>query len=549
VRLADGKFDETIVDMLEARAKSRLEERRIAAERQGAQELARQRAEAERQEAQELARQRAEAEQQGAKALADSSRKPEAPPPVGTGERVALVIGNGAYRHVPALPNPTRDATDVAALLRRAGFEVMLGTDLDRAGMDDLVYRFAKTAAKAQVAFAFYAGHGVQVGGSNYLIPVDAVIEDDTDLLRLTRLDDVISGTGRAKALAVVAVDACRDDPLAVRMLLAQQQDGPTRSLLRSEAGTGLAAPFSLPPRTLVVYAAAAGRTAADGADRNSPFTEALLRHLGEPEDVRLVFGKVADAVWEASQQRQRPDMWNSLGGEKVFLVRPEAVAQALDAQLTAGERRAIRRSLARLGLFRGPEDEGRFGPALRGAVREFQARQGEPATGFLTVQQTVALHDQARHRGAPEPLPKVDLSDLLERQGDDSPEVRREAQRLMGAVLDEAYETGPLPKHMARAARLYRKAAEAGDVDAALALGRILRDGDGVEADPKEAAGWLRMAADAGRAEAQQALAELYREGRGVPKDPARAVGLLRQAAAGDRGEAIAQLRLLDAW
>jgi len=116
--------------------------------------------------------------------------------------------------------------------------------------------------------------------------------------------------------------------------------------------------------------------------------------------------------------------------------------------------------------------------------------------------------------------------------------------------VHDRAYEAGPLPKDTAEAARWYRKAAEAGDVDAALALGRILRDGgDGVAPDAGEAARWLKVAAGAGRAEAEYALGELYLDGKGVPVDTAEAVRLFRLAAAGDRGEAIAQLRLLNAW
>jgi hypothetical protein len=458
------------------------------------------------------------------------------PGTVGARNRVALVIGNGGYRHTRALPNPGNDARDVAGLLRRIGFHVIEGVDLERTAMEDLMIGFAKAAAKAELAVAFYAGHGIQVSGTNYLLPVDARVEDEVDLRRLIRLDDMLRDASRAGRLAVVIVDACRDNPFETDIA---QALGPQRS---TAVGRGLGAP-TVPPRTLVAYATSASRTAEDGSGRNSPFTAALLRHLAEPDEIRFVFGKVADAVWDASQGRQRPEIWASLGGDRLYLVRPEALAEGLDAQLTPGERRAVQRSLRRLGLFDGPED-GRFGPGLRTAVREFQARAGAVATGYLTAQQMAELHADARYREPPRPLPPFEIIDLLRRS-----ETEPAAQRLRGALHDPAFAPGPLPKDGAEAARWYRRAAEAGDVEAALALGRILKEGQGTSPDPAEAARWLGLAADAGRGEAQYALAELHRDGRGVPRDLAEAARLFRLAAAGDRGEAIAQLRLLDAW
>jgi hypothetical protein len=123
--------------------------------------------------------------------------------------RVALVIGNGAYTSVPGLPNPPNDAADVA-VLERLGFRVLKGTDLERDAMVDLVEEFARAASEADVALAYFAGHGLQVRDVNYLIPVDGRVQDEFGLRRLVRLDELIEDTGRARKLALVVVDACR---------------------------------------------------------------------------------------------------------------------------------------------------------------------------------------------------------------------------------------------------------------------------------------------------------------------------------------------------
>jgi TPR repeat protein len=156
-----------------------------------------------------------------------------------------------------------------------------------------------------------------------------------------------------------------------------------------------------------------------------------------------------------------------------------------------------------------------------------------------------VALYDEARFGGSPAPLPPIDIIDMLRR----SEAGARDAALLRAKLFDHAYTAGPLPKDMTEAARWYRKAAEAGDAEAALALGRMLRDGDGIESNSAEAARWLKVAADAGSAEAQYNLAQLYRDGSGVPADQAEAIRLFRLAAESQSGEAIAQLRALKAW
>lgn len=502
--------------------------------------MAEQRARAEL-ERQQAAREQAQREQAMAP-IEPATRvppQPEVAPPASAGtSRVALVIGNGRYRYAPRLGNPSNDAMDVASLLTRMGFSVMVGTDLMRGDMEDLMIKFAKAAAKADVAISFYAGHGLQVENVNYLVPVDAAIEDDLDLRRLIRLEDMVRDTGRADSFGLVLVDACRDNPFEA--VLAR-----SRGIIAQAAGVsrGLAAP-AVPPHMLVTYATAATQTAADGTGRNSPFSTAVLKHLDEAEEVRLVIGKIVDEVAINTHQQQRPDYWGSLGGQRIYLVKPEDSARALEDRLTLIERQAVQRSLGQLGLLSGTED-GKLGPTARKAIRDFQLRLGQSATGYLTVAQMLSLYDEARLAKAPRPLPPINVIDLLRRSeaGD------RDAMLLRAKVFDPSYVVGPLPKDASEAVRWYRKAAEAGEPEAALALALRLRDGDGVAADPAESAHWLTIATDAGSADAAYALAELHHDGTRIPRSEAKAIQLFRLAAQRQSAEAITQLRALNAW
>ncbi len=132
--------------------------------------------------------------------------------------RIALVIGNGSYARAPYLPNPLHDAEDVAAALKRSGFEIIVGTDLDKAGMDDAVIKFARAARTADVAMFYYSGHALQFGGINYLVPVDARLSDEADLLRMVRVDDVIADMQPAKNLRILVLDSCRDNPFVEQL-------------------------------------------------------------------------------------------------------------------------------------------------------------------------------------------------------------------------------------------------------------------------------------------------------------------------------------------
>jgi uncharacterized caspase-like protein len=135
-------------------------------------------------------------------------------------DRVALILGNGAYAHVPQLPNPSHDAKEVAAALQRIGFQTIVGIDLDQAGMQDATIRFARAARTADVAMFYYSGHALQFAGVNYMLPVDAQLHDEADLRRMSKVDEVVADLQQAKNLRILVLDSCRDNPFADELKL-----------------------------------------------------------------------------------------------------------------------------------------------------------------------------------------------------------------------------------------------------------------------------------------------------------------------------------------
>ena len=221
--------------------------------------------------------------------------------------RVALVVGNGTYAHIGRLPNPGNDAADMAAALRRLGFEVTTVGDADRVAMTEALRVFTRESAGADVALVFYAGHGLEMDGVNYLVPVDARLERDTDVrFEAIELDYVLASTVGAD-LRVVILDACRNNPLARSM----QRTGAARSVSRGSFGD--LDESLLGEETLVAYAAAAGTTAADGDGRNSPYTTALLTYLEQPLELSALFRRVRAQVLKATDGEQRPHEYGSL--------------------------------------------------------------------------------------------------------------------------------------------------------------------------------------------------------------------------------------------
>jgi formylglycine-generating enzyme required for sulfatase activity len=237
-------------------------------------------------------------------------------------KRIALVIGNGAYASAPRLPNPPHDADDVAAALKTVDFEVIRGADLDQAGMQDAVIRFARAAASADVGVFYYSGHAMQFNGVNYLMPVDARLDDEADLYRFTKVDDVLGYLQQVKALKILVLDSCRDNPLAETL---KRSIGSTRA---ASLQRGLAA-MQAPTGTIVSYSTQAGRTAADGTGRNSPYTAAFLRHIEEPAEIGEIFRDISADVFHATGEKQLPELSLSIIG-KFYLKGPVSVTVTL---------------------------------------------------------------------------------------------------------------------------------------------------------------------------------------------------------------------------
>ena len=219
-------------------------------------------------------------------------------------KRVALVIGNSAYKHTIALPNPKNDAKALTATLKRLGFDVLGGTDLSRTKFEKVVVAFSKKLRNADVGLFFYAGHGLQVSGQNYLVPIDAELSDEAGLqFSMVKLNDVLAQMERSTKTNLIFIDACRDNPLARNLARSM---GRTRS---GSIGRGLA-PVRSGIGTMITFATEPGNVAQDGDGKNSPFTTALLKHIETPGlDIAPLLRSVRRDVIQATRRQQVP--WN----------------------------------------------------------------------------------------------------------------------------------------------------------------------------------------------------------------------------------------------
>jgi Caspase domain len=219
-------------------------------------------------------------------------------------KRVALVIGNAAYRKVSPLANPLNDARLVARALAASGFDVQFGTDLDRKAMQAALQEFALDAMQADVAIVYFAGHGLEANGANWLVPVDAGIASSGDVPAAAVPFEMVARSLAGASVKIVALDACRDNPFAARLQSA------TGTINRGLAEVEL-------DGYVVMYAAAAGHVAHDGKTGNSPFAQSFARWVGEQNiDLRLLAGKIRDDVIASTAGAQRPFVSASLPGK-----------------------------------------------------------------------------------------------------------------------------------------------------------------------------------------------------------------------------------------
>jgi uncharacterized caspase-like protein len=241
-------------------------------------------------------------------------------------KRVALVIGNSAYKYAPKLDNPRNDATDMSAALKRLGFAVVEGYDLDKGAFDGKVRDFATALQGATVGVLFYAGHGLQVGGQNYLVPVDTKAETAALLdFQMVRLDLLQRTMEREAQTNIVFLDACRDNPLARNLARTMG----TRS---AEVGRGLAAAES-GVGTLISFSTQPGNVALDGTGRNSPYASALVRHVsGSTDDLSAILIAVRNDVMKETQGKQVPWEHSALTGRFYFKAAPPVAGPAATA-------------------------------------------------------------------------------------------------------------------------------------------------------------------------------------------------------------------------
>jgi uncharacterized caspase-like protein len=250
------------------------------------------------------------------------------------GKRVALVIGNSNYQNVVALTNPANDAAAIAEMFRKAAFDVVDSRrDLKSQEMRRALRDFGDKARGADIAVIYFAGHGLEVDGNNYVVPVDAVLERDADVDdEAVSLNRILLAAEPATQLRLIILDACRDNPFAKKM---------KRTIASRSIGRGLVGVEANKPNTFIAFAAKEGSTAADGDGRNSPFSAALLKHLTTPGlDIRKAFGYVRDDVMSATGNQQEPYTTNSLGGNDVTLVPAPAAAPVAGANANLDIRR-----------------------------------------------------------------------------------------------------------------------------------------------------------------------------------------------------------------
>ena len=227
--------------------------------------------------------------------------------PCAAEQRVALVIGNGAYRSVPELRNSRNDADDISEQLKRLGFSVIDGRDLDRSAMQATLGRFAQRLKGADAGLVYYSGHGLQINGQNFLVPVDLKLDDGAFTpFEMVRLDDVVEALSYTDGVRLLVLDACRDNPFANSLAQNKGSRGAstTRGLAKIERSQGM----------LIAYSTQPNAVAADGTGRNSPFTAALVREMQVPGlEVATVFRRVAVNVNRETGGAQTPELSVSL--------------------------------------------------------------------------------------------------------------------------------------------------------------------------------------------------------------------------------------------
>ncbi len=497
-------------------------------------------------------------------------------------DRLALLIGNAHYASAPVLSNPTNDAEDLAASLRAMGFDVIERSDASRAAMADAVREFSDKLDGADTALFFYAGHGVQVNGDNYLLPVDAKVSGLSDIrFGAINLTDVMSEMdGKARA-SVIVLDACRDNPFAAALAKGGRSLGARGLSAINPNGSGM----------LVVYSTQPNNIALDGGGHNSPFTAALLAHVQKPGlEVRQLVSQVRADVLSSTDGKQVPWDNSSLVGN-VYLVAPTVVVMpppAPTAAAGADVESLFWQSVVKddskamyEGYLRQYGENGHFAfiahqriaslsapaPGMPPSAAPPEPGSAGPAYRDTGCQQLV-VHD-------------LDLIDVKAAVPACEAELRQhpgnaaalyglgraqtaaknyiEANRLLDAaikggntqafpVLGEAYYLGHgTPQSYARAYDLFKQGVDHGDSLAMVDLGAMYNNGYFVKKDSKKAMELFSQSVALGSYTALRNIGVLYYNGDGVPRNFRFALDYFNQAA--EHGDALAMKVLADIY
>ena len=286
-------------------------------------------------------------------------------------KRVALVIGNSAYHHTPQLANPRRDATDISAALKNLGYEVVDGFDLDKASFDRTMRDFSTALQGAEAAVFYYAGHGLQVAGQNYLVPIDAQLTAPAALeFEMVRLDVVHRIMEREAKTNILFLDACRDNPLSRNLARAMG----TRS---AQIGKGLA-PVESGVGTLISFSTQPGNVALDGVGRNSPFASSLAKHMAlASDDLSAILIAVRNDVMKDTQSKQIPWEHSALTGRFYFGAPPLLPGQSSISDAAREWLRVDKTNLGELETFvrrQGSSPEADYARARIGELKKVRA-------------------------------------------------------------------------------------------------------------------------------------------------------------------------------
>jgi uncharacterized protein len=462
--------------------------------------------------------------------------------------RIALIIGNSNYQHVQALPTTLNDAGDIAQSFERLGFAA---TKLFNASYDDFrraIRKFNELAQNADIAVIYFGGHGLEAGGENWLLPVDADLRTDLDIAQeAIGLNSLMQSVGRVATLGMVILDANRNNPFAARM----QRTGQTRSVDRGLARVEPA------QNVLVAYASKDGTTNEDRGGRNSPYAAALLKYLESPDlDINFIFRKVRDDVLSHTNRRQQPFVYGSLPNKPIYLkersisLPPVAVkneAPVADETIWSAIKDSTDKSLFLdfLNKFPSSIHAKEAGAKLKSVdtMHVVASRETNPASNPVTNDTGNAMAECDRLAASP--------LDSARPKNSAGVELSKIPVVAAGRACDEAMRRAPqVPRFPFQAARvaiaradypaardLYEKASALGSPLAMYSLGLLYAEGKTVPLDYAEARRWYAKAVALNSAFAMPELAALYENGLGGPKDPAEAFRLYRAAAtAGDR-------------